>query len=42
MWYVEVNGTVIPIPYQKLSDCLAECGRLKETMVAVINPVFRA
>ena len=41
MWYVKLNDTIIPTPYQYFSDCLAECNKLKETMVAVCTePVF--
>ena len=41
MWYVKLNDTIIPTPYQFFSDCLAECQRLKQTMVAVCTePVF--
>lgn len=25
MWYVKLNDTIIPTPYQFFSDCLAEC-----------------
>lgn len=35
MWYVKLNDTILPTPYQFFSDCLAECNKLKETMVAV-------
>ena len=35
MWYVKLNGTILPIPYQHFSDCLAECKRLQRTMCAV-------
>jgi hypothetical protein len=35
MWYVKLNDTIIPTPYQFFSDCLAECQRLKQTMIAV-------
>ncbi len=41
MWYVELNGQIIPIPYQRYEDCMAECRRLQETMVAIcVCPVF--
>ena len=41
MWYVELNGKVLPTPYQYYSDCFNECKRLEETMCAVIaNPVY--
>lgn len=35
MWYVKLNGTILPTPYQYFSDCLAECKRLQRTMCAV-------
>jgi len=37
MWYVELNGRVLPNPFQRFSDCLAECNRLSWEMVAVIT-----
>ena len=41
MWYVKLNDTILPTPYQFFSDCLSECQRLKQTMVAVCTePVF--
>nr|DAI27847.1 MAG TPA: hypothetical protein [Caudoviricetes sp.] len=41
MWYVKLNDTIIPTPHQYFSDCLAECKRLQQTMVAVCTePVF--
>ena len=30
MWYVKLNDTILPTPYQFFSDCLAECNKLKE------------
>ena len=35
MWYVKLNDTNLPTPYQYFSDCLAECQRLHQTMIAV-------
>lgn len=35
MWYVKLNNRIIPTPYQFFSDCLAECQRLHQTMIAV-------
>lgn len=35
MWYVELNGKILPTPYQYFSDCLSECIRLQEEMCAV-------
>lgn len=35
MWYVKLNNTILPTPYQYFSDCLAECQRLNQTMIAV-------
>ena len=41
MWYVKLNNTILPTPYQHFSDCLAECQRLHQTMIAVCTePVF--
>lgn len=41
MWYVKLNDKIIPTPYQFFSDCLSECQRLKQTMIAVCTePVF--
>ncbi len=41
MWYVKLNNTILPTPYQYFSDCLAECKRLQWVMVAVFSePVF--
>lgn len=38
---IKNNDKIIPTPYQYFSDCLAECQRLKQTMVAVCTePVF--
>lgn len=40
MWYVELNGKIIPNPFQRYDDCMAECKRLRNTMVAVlVRPV---
>lgn len=40
MWYVELNGRIIPTPYQRYDDCMAEVRRLKNTMIAVcVRPV---
>lgn len=33
--YVELNGKILPTPYQYFSDCLNECIRLKSEMCAV-------
>lgn len=35
MWYVKLNNTILPTPYQYFSDCLAECNRLSKEMIAV-------
>ncbi len=41
MWYVKLNGKILPTPYQYYHDCLNECIRLKEEMCAVITePVY--
>ena len=41
MWYVKLNDSILPIPDQSFSECLAECNKLKETMIAVCaEPVF--
>jgi len=41
MWYVELNGKLLPTPYQYYHDCLEECMRLDDEMVAVsTRPVF--
>ncbi len=41
MWYVKLNDTVLPTPYQNFSDCLRECKRLQSQMCAVFaEPVF--
>lgn len=41
MWYVKLNDTILPTPYQYFSDCLTECKRLQLVMVAVFSePVF--
>lgn len=37
MWYVELNGRVIPNPFQRFSDCLAECKRLQWSMCAAMT-----
>jgi hypothetical protein len=36
MWYVNLNGRVLPTPYQQYRDGMDECERLKRTMIAVI------
>ncbi len=41
MWYVKLNDTVLPTPYQYFHDCLDECRRLSEEMCAVrTEPVW--
>lgn len=41
MWYVKLNGTILPTPYLHYSDCFDACNRLKEEMIAVCTePVF--
>ena len=41
MWYVNLNGKVIPYPYQFYDDCMKECMRLKDTMIAAsVYPQF--
>ena len=37
MWYVKLNDTILPTPYQYFSDCMAECKRLQRVMVAVFS-----
>ena len=40
MWYIQIDDTILPTPYQYFSDCLAECKRIQLKMVAVfVNPV---
>lgn len=40
MWYIKINDTIHPTPYQFFSDCLAECKRIQREMIAVcVNPV---
>ncbi len=40
MWYIQIDNTILPTPYQYFSDCLAECKRIQREMVAVfVNPV---
>ena len=41
MWYVKLNGNILPTPYQFFSDCLAECIRLQNTMCAVTTEPVR-
>ena len=42
MWYVELNGKIIPTPYQFYEDCMAACRHYQETMVAVCaTPVWQ-
>ena len=41
MWYVKLNGTILPTPYQYFGDCMDECRRLDDEMVAVMTePVW--
>ena len=41
MWYVELNDRIIPQPYQYFHDCMEECRRLDEEMIAVsTRPVW--
>lgn len=43
MWYVKLNDTVLPTPYQYFKDCLNECIRLSHEMCAVrTEPVWIA
>lgn len=35
MWYVKLNGVILPTPYQYFHDCMDECRRLDDEMVAV-------
>ena len=37
MWYVKLNGTLLPTPYQYYSDCRAACEELKKKTVAAIT-----
>ena len=38
MWYVELNGRVLTSqPFQRFSDCFAECKRLQSQMCAVMT-----
>ena len=39
MWYVAINGKVIPIPYQRYEDAWAAWAHYKETMVAVCTEI---
>lgn len=40
MWYVQIDDTILPTPYQYFSDCLDECKRIQREMVAVcVTPV---
>ena len=36
-WYVELNGTILPTPYKKLSDCMQACEDLKKQLTACIT-----
>jgi hypothetical protein len=41
MWYVKLNNTILPTPYQYFHDCMEECRRLDEEMCAVsTEPVW--
>lgn len=40
MYYIEVNGKIIPRPYQTMTEAQAERERLKKEMVACINVVY--
>lgn len=41
MWYIELNGTLLPTPYQYYDDCMAEIRHMQETMVAIcVRPVL--
>lgn len=40
MYYIEVNGKIIPRPYQTMAEAQVERERLKEEMVACINVVY--
>ncbi len=41
MWYVKLNGNILPTPYQNFSDCLEACKQIQREMCAVMTePVF--
>lgn len=41
MWYVKLNGHVLPTPYQRFGECMDACRQIKKEMVAVITePVW--
>ena len=31
MWYVKLNGNILPTPYQRFEDCMEEVRRLQNT-----------
>lgn len=39
MYYVAINGKVVPIPYQYYQDAWDACAHYKETMCAVITEI---
>lgn len=42
MWYIELDGTLLPTPYQRYEDCMAEIKRLQKTMIGVcLYPVLK-
>lgn len=42
MWYIELDGEILPTPYQTYDACMAEIKRLQETMIGVcLYPVLK-
>jgi len=42
-WYVELNGRVIPTPYLRYEDCMAEIRRIQSQGVAcTLRPVHES
>lgn len=40
-WHIELNGNILPQPFQSFDDAMVECRRLKEKMTAVcVRPVM--
>jgi hypothetical protein len=36
MFYISINGKVLPTPYQTFPEAMEECIRVQKTMVAVV------
>jgi hypothetical protein len=36
MWYIKLNGKILPTPYLYRDDCMEELYRIKEEMGAVL------